>query len=223
MRKWQFSRRSAPKTQKISAHSPRRYLIEFENVYLESNPGNSDDMWGVYYTDCTVYSASKLHNCLLSQAYTGHSPRTEVINEVVFSIVVPSQTNFYHVFVETMPKVLMMLAEMSAPAQFPWLHHSALNESLVLLAPDIPLVRKMVKMSGWPMTRTRFLPPTPGVRYKLRRCFMIEFGPPNPNSVAAPNWKPWRKSKKTPFVSWYALSSGMRRTDFPAEKTCRLL
>jgi hypothetical protein len=62
-------------------------------------------MFGVFYTECTVYSMSKLHNCVVNQAYRGHAERNVDITTPVFSIVVPSLTNYYHVMVEVLPKV----------------------------------------------------------------------------------------------------------------------
>lgn len=177
-----------------------RYLVEFQDVFLESNP-SSDVMWGVYYTECTVYSSSKLHNCIVNQMYRGHAARTVVIDDPVFSIVVPSLDNYYHTMVETLPKLLIMLAELRRAHQFQWLTGS-LSKSIVLLAPDIPVVRKMVAVAGWPADRTRFLSTTEGVRYRLKRCFMIEFGPANPEIAAGSKWKPWRKTKKAPFAPW---------------------
>lgn len=81
------------------------YAIEWQNVYLEGNGGTSDDMWGVLYTDCTVYSMSKLHNCIVNQAYKGDARKTIDVDTPVFSIVVPSLTNYYHVMIEVLPKV----------------------------------------------------------------------------------------------------------------------
>eukprot|EP00038_Savillea_parva_P004423 m.137653 g.137653 ORF g.137653 m.137653 type:complete len:702 (+) comp11465_c0_seq7:124-2229(+) len=199
-------------TQTPFVQASNAYLIEFNNVFLEGNPSETDDMWGVYYTVCHVYSGSKLHACLIDQVYTGAVSTTVNIDSPVLSIVVPSLTNYYHTMVETLPKVIMMLAEMQSGGQFAWLHNetmkgdvSTLATRLVLLAPDIPLVRRMVRASGWPDDRVLYIVKgTEPVRYRLKQCFLIEFGPANPGSVSAPGWKPWRRAKKSDArVPWY--------------------
>eukprot|EP00041_Stephanoeca_diplocostata_P039253 m.1604811 g.1604811 ORF g.1604811 m.1604811 type:complete len:748 (-) comp25358_c0_seq21:4830-7073(-) len=153
------------------------YLVELRNVYLNGHAA-TDAMWGVYYTACSVFSMSKLHNCIIFQQYTGHASDTVTIDDPVISIVYPSLDNFYHMLVEALPKVLTLLAETRHGRQLPFLAQAPYGPSTKILAPDLAMVRKVLVLAGVDLERdVRWITSRADTRYLLRRCVLVEFGP----------------------------------------------
>jgi hypothetical protein len=58
----------------------------------------------------------------------------------------------------------MLQSELRGAGQLPWISSTSLREDLIILAPDVPVVRSMLSFVGWPANRTRFIKPLAGVR-----------------------------------------------------------
>ena len=157
-------------------------------------------------SNCSVFSCSKMENQVINQAYFGAGGDVVDIREPVLALVFPSLSNWYHVVVETAPRLLVALAELEHGTQYPFLAKPPYGPKTKILTVDTPAMRKLLtavgllgdKKHGGGDGGDRIIWATAGVgrRYRLHDAVLVDYGFDR-GGTREKEGKKERKSKKT--------------------------
>jgi hypothetical protein len=161
-----------------------------------------------------------MENQVINQAYFGAGSDVVDIREPILALVFPSLSNWYHVVVETAPRLLVALAELEHGAQYPFLAKPPYGPKTKILTVDTPAMRKLLTAVGLLGDKKngggdRIIWVTAGVgrRYRLHDAVLVDYGFDR-GGMREKEGKKERKSKKTKTKTKTGSGKRLRRVSF---------